>query len=240
MPVPKGYLALTSGENRLVRPVDHRTTFADPAHALSYYASTGVLSKVAHGYYLVVPEEQRGGSWKPELEAVALGMAVTVFGVDGAALTGVSAARALGAIPRALAAATVAVSRQRHTVMTSLGEVRFQKREVQKLDLQRAVTEIVTGWTTTPEQTVLDLAHKPNGGIVTVATVGEAIRALLPRCDLDLVGQLAVRQRRAVAWQRLAWLAGRPVPATGRRGVSTGGLTGGPGDPAEYGLVAVP
>lgn len=222
--------------NGVLKPGDFHDTYANPWEEFARLTRTGVLAKVAHGYYLLIPEEQRGGYWAPEVEGVALGIAVADYGRDPVALMGPAAARVLGAVPRALATATVAVPRQRPGLVTTAGRVQFVKRAVEYLDTQRVTTDITAGWTTTPEQTVLDLADRPDLGGITPATAEEAIRTLAERCDQQVVARLARAQRKLAAWQRYCWILGLPAP-TRRRHVPTYGLRG-VGDPAEYGLDA--
>jgi hypothetical protein len=231
----RGAARFARAENRVVRPRDFRGDYAEPWAEFNRLARRGVLQKVAHGYYVVVPEEHRGEHWRPELEAVALGMGIADYGRDRVALVGPSAARLLGAIPRALGTATIAVPRQRPALTTPLGRVQFVTRNIAQLDTQRAATELVVGWVTTPEQTALDLSDRPTLGNVTSATAGEAIRALAERCDPHLVEELSRRQRKVSAWQRYAWLSGLPVERP-RRKVPTRGLRG-EGDPDAYGLI---
>jgi len=68
---------------------------------------------------------------------------------------------------------------------------------------------------TTPEQTLLDLAKRPDLGEAP-AQVQEAIVALLARVDLDRVKQIALRQRGMKAFTALQRLA------TERRGDRVG------------------
>jgi hypothetical protein len=231
----KGIARLARAENRVLRPRDFRDVYTDPWGEFTRLAKTGALAKLAHGYYALIPEERRGEYWQPEIEGLALGIAVSDYGRDDVALMGPTAGRLLGAIPRALATATVAVPRQRPALMTAAGRVQFVMRNVERLDTQRVATEITEGWVTTPEQTVLDLADRPDLGGIAPATAEEAIHALAGRCDPQLVERLARDQRKRAAWQRYSWLVGLPAPPV-RNGVPTLGLHG-VADPADYGLV---
>ncbi len=232
---PAARLARTG--NRVLKPGDFQDAYANTWDEFARMTRTGVLAKLAHGYYLLVPEAERGGYWAPEIEGIALGVALADYGRDAVALMGPAAARELGAVPRALATATVAVPRQRPPLVTTAGRIQFVKRAVERLDTQRVVTEVTTGWTTTPEQTVLDLADRPLLGGITAATAEEAIRALAERCDQQAVARLARAQHKTAAWQRYCWVMGLPAPTT-RRNIPTYGLRG-VGDPADYGLEAV-
>jgi hypothetical protein len=171
----------------------------------------GLVRRLARGYFAVVPEAERGHEWRAPIEAVALGIAVADYGAEDAALMGITAARILGAVPRALHAAVVAVPRQRPALVTVFGTVHFVKRAVDTLDTQRARTLFVTGYATTPEQTVLDLAARPTLGDVSDDTAEEAIRALWPRCDDARVADLARRQLKQRARHTLLQIVGEPV-----------------------------
>ena len=220
--------------NRVLKPGNFHHTYANPWEEFARLTRTGVLTKLAHGYYLLVPEDHRGRYWTPEIEGIALGIAVADYGRDEVALMGPTAARVLGALPRALATATVAAPRQRPILVTTAGPVHFVKRAVPRLDTQRVTTDITTGWVTTPEQTVLDLADRPYLGGVTANTTEATIKTLAERCDHQLVARLARTQRKLAAWQRYCWLLGMPAP-TARQHIPTLGLRG-VGDPSAYGL----
>ena len=188
---------------RTVRPVDAHTVYAQPRQQLARLAANGEVRHVANGYYTVVPLDQRGTGWKPALEAVAAGIAVATYGPEDAVLMGVSAARTHGAIPRALATAVVAIPRQRPAVHLKDrdGVVVFVKRDVGQLDAERMPTDLGRTLVTTIEQTILDLAHRPDLGKAG-ADVPAAIRALLARCDRELLDELAAAQRLRAARDR--------------------------------------
>lgn len=195
------------GPTRLLRPSDAAEVYAYPRPEFARLERSGLLHRVAAGYYAVVPDDRIGASWLPELEAVALGVAVAGGGADSAALMGLSAARLHGALPRAIGAAVVAVDRHRRRLRLADrdAEVLFVRRDVGRLDLQRQRTELGDGWVTTVEQTVLDLAARPGlGGAPDEAEA--AVLGLLPRADHELLEELAAGQRRRAALQRaLRW-----------------------------------
>ena len=171
-------------------------------------ARNGDLHRTANGYYVVVPRASVGTAWLPPLEAAAVGIAAADFGSDHAVLMGVSAARMHGALPRALAVAVVAVPEQRAKVQLRdrTGTVIFVKRNVDRLDAERLPTELGTALVTTVEQTVLDLAHRPElGGVRT--EVPDAIRILLTRCDRARLDELAEQQRLRAARDRAVALS---------------------------------
>ncbi len=190
-------------DNRVVRPRDFTGLYRHPGVDFARMAKTGVLAHVAHGYYAVVPEHNRGRVWRPAIDAIALGIAVADYGVTDAALMGITAARVQGAIPRALRTAVVAVPKQRPTIDTQFGRVVFVKRAIATLDLQRVQTTIVEGYVTTPEQTVLDLAARPTLGGITETTTQEAIELLITRCRIDVLWDVARRQRKLRALEQL-------------------------------------
>ncbi len=188
----------------MLRPSDAGCVYAHPRPEFARLERSGALHRVAAGHYAVVPDDRVGVQWLPELEAVALGVAVAAGGVESAALMGLSAARLHGALPRALAVAVVAVSRHRQTLRLTDrdAEVLFVRRDVARLDVQRHGTELSEGWMTTVEQTVLDLAARPGlGGAPPDAKA--AVWALLPRADREVLKDLAAAQRRAATLRRL-------------------------------------
>jgi len=101
---------------RVLRPQDGAVYYAHPRPEFARLARSGALHRVATGYYAVVPDDQLGQGWQPELEAVALGIAAADEGIDTTALMGLSAARVHGAVPRALSVAVVAAGRHRSTL----------------------------------------------------------------------------------------------------------------------------
>lgn len=221
----------------VVRPRDLRDRYVHPAKEVRRLTQAGVLLQLAHGHYAVIPERFRGSGWLPSMESVALGIAQRSRGRADTALMSVSAARVLGAVPRAVGHAVVATSKQRANVSTVLGEVVFVTRNLEMLDLQRADTELALGWVTTPEQTVLDLADRPRLTGLGRDDLAETIRWLARDADWPLVGQLADTQRKAPAALRGAYVAGvtPPLPPT-HRGVADLGLPGAPeADPVDYG-----
>lgn len=167
------------------------------------------MTQPTHSYYVVVPQDQTGTAWMPALEAAAAGIATADFGPANAILMGVSAARLHGAIPRAIGTAVVAVPAQRKaiTLADRSATVRFVKRDTARLDAERMSTELGPTLVSTPEQTVLDLARRPDLGDAK-DEVRDAVRILIARADVDLLDELAATQharaslRRARDWAR--------------------------------------
>jgi hypothetical protein len=142
-------------------------------------------------------------SWRPDLNAAALGIAQADYGLDASALMGVSAARHHGAIPRALAVAVVAVPRQRPALNSEIGTVYYSRRDCGRLDLERVDTELGSGWITTIEQTALDLAARPDQASLPTAEIDQALRSLALRADPALLAELAAAQHRPAALRRV-------------------------------------
>jgi predicted transcriptional regulator of viral defense system len=193
---------------RTFRARDLADVYANPRAELARLAARGLVHRLAWGYYVVVPQEHVGGQWIPTLELAAAGIGTADFGARQTVLMGVSAARIHGAIPRGLASAVVAVPSQRAPVnlVDRSARVQFVSRRTDRLDVEAVGTELGRTLATTPEQTVLDLARRPQLGGVPDEVIG-AVRLLWPRCDESVVGQLARAQRLGVARrQALDWL----------------------------------
>ncbi|MGW1680576.1 type IV toxin-antitoxin system AbiEi family antitoxin [Saccharopolyspora sp. NPDC002376] len=189
---------------RVLRPQDAGAVYAHPRPEVARLTRAGALHQLATGYYAAVPDDQLGRHWLPELEAAALGIAAANDGIDSVALIGLSAARVHGAIPRGLAIAVVAAARRRPELQLTDRDatVVFVRRDVAALDVQQHATELGRGWVTTVEQTLLDLAARPElGGLPEEAHA--AVQGLLPRADHDLLHELATKQRRRATLQRI-------------------------------------
>jgi hypothetical protein len=166
--------------------------------------NAGLLHRLADGFYVVVPHELAGNTqWVPTIEAAAAGIATAEFGPGHAALMGLTAARLHGVLPRALAVATVAAPRRRRNIVLRdrQGGIRFRPRDVTGLDLEMMHTELGPTLVTTPEQTVLDLAHRPADS-ADRAEADAAVRLLLPRCDKATLDHLASEQHLRPALRR--------------------------------------
>jgi AbiEi antitoxin C-terminal domain len=127
-----------------------------------------------------------------------------VLGAGRAVLMGVSAARRHNVVPRALGVAIVAVPDDRRDLelRDRDGLVHFVKRDVDILDVEPMTTDLGHCLVTTVEQTVLDLAHRPNLGHV-VEEAHAAIAALLPHCNEVTLERLAGQQRLRAALTRV-------------------------------------
>jgi predicted transcriptional regulator of viral defense system len=172
--------------------------------------AAGVIQRVATGYYAVVPPSARGRPWLPSLEAVGYGIAAADYGPQLAALMGVSAARMRGAIPRGLGTAVVAVPKQRPPVVLKDRPARvvFVKRDVGRLEVDRLTADLGPALVTTIEQTVLDLAHRPElGGVPDEARA--AVRDLWARVDNEEMRRIGAAQRLSTAFRRAeTWATG--------------------------------
>ncbi|MEV0540400.1 type IV toxin-antitoxin system AbiEi family antitoxin domain-containing protein [Nocardia salmonicida] len=188
---------------RTLRPQDLAGIYAQPRPEIARLVDRGVLHRVAHGYYIIVPPDYVGRTWLPGLEAAAAGIASSIYGPDQAIVMGISAARVLGAVPRALATAVVAVPGQHRPIALTdrSAQVRFVRRDTEALDAERVETQLGPVLVTTPEQTVLDLARRPQLGNAE-AEVRPAIETLYRRSDSARLAQLATDQRRGAALRR--------------------------------------
>lgn len=196
--------ALLRRPMRVIRPQDAAEVYSFPRPEFARLSKAGVLHRLASGYYAVVPADQTDRDWHPELEAAALGIAAADQGADAVALMGLSAARVHGAIPRALGVAVVAATGHRTTLTLTDRDatVVFVRRDVARLDCEQRQNELGRGLVTTVEQTLLDLAARPDlGGLADEAR--EAVRALLPRADREILNDLATTQRRRTTLARL-------------------------------------
>ncbi|MEV6658861.1 type IV toxin-antitoxin system AbiEi family antitoxin domain-containing protein [Nocardia fluminea] len=188
---------------RTLRPQDLADIYVQPRPEIARLVDRGVLHRVAHGYYAIVAPEQIGRPWLPPLEAVAAGIATSIYGQEQAIVMGVSAARLQGAVPRALATAIVAVASQHRLIALTdrPAQVRFVRRETAALDAERIETPLGPALVTTPEQTVLDLARRPALGNAE-AELRPAIETLYRRSDPTRLAQLAADQRLGAALRR--------------------------------------
>ena len=193
----------------VLRPKD-ATWWKNPGKELHKLAGVGVVVSPTYGVYVVVPPQRTGDrAWKPTLEGFALALAQRLVGAQDAVLMGVSAARLHGALPRAVGTAVIAAPKQkRHSVQqTQWGDLFWIRRHADDMDIQHASTDLVPGWVTTIEQTLLDIADRPQLGRLDERTASEIIIALGPRADWDLVAQLSDQQRRRGAFARARWVA---------------------------------
>ncbi|MDH6199279.1 hypothetical protein M2272_005948 [Mycobacterium frederiksbergense] len=79
--------------------------------------------------------------------------------------------------------------------------MRFTKRQTSELDAERICTELGPTLVTTPEQTGLDLAHRPTLGDAET-DVPAAVAALYARSDKRRLRTLATDQRRLASLRR--------------------------------------
>ncbi len=217
---------VVAADPRVLRPADLAKRYADPTKEVLRLVRNGVLIRLAHGYYAVVPEEYRGTRWRPSIEAAGLAVAQADHGRDPVAAMGVTAARLLGVVPRALGEAAIAVTRQRPVLDTTIGRVRFVKRDLERLDTQRTETELGGGWVTTVEQTILDLSDRPGLVDLSRAEIREVILRLAIRADWPFIGALARDQHKGPAAVRAARVAGIEPPIRASRPVDGKGLLG--------------
>jgi hypothetical protein len=183
---------------RVLRPQDATGVYAHPRPEFTRLARSGALHRLATGYSAVVPDDRVGLPWLPDLESSALGIAAADEGSESVSLMGISAARVHGAVPRALGVAVVAASRHRATIRLADREasIVFVRRNIKHVEVERRPLELGQGWVTTVEQTIVDLASRPELGSVADESYG-AVRALLLRADQNLLHDLSLSQRKA-------------------------------------------
>ncbi|MCH7583732.1 MAG: type IV toxin-antitoxin system AbiEi family antitoxin domain-containing protein [Acidobacteria bacterium] len=235
--------ALTAKGVRIVRPRDGADTYYNPTANFRRLVEAGLLIRVARGYYAIPPRDAVSSTgWRPTPEAVALGIGIADYGRDSVALSGISAARVLGVLPRAIAAAVISAPVRRPRVNTIVGPVEFWHRDIADVETRKARTELATGWSTTAPQTLVDLADRPSLAGVDPSTVSETMWDLAPRVDWTEVHRISEKRRRRAAYARAVWVCaglvadavppprrGRPVPAKGLQSWSKA-------DPSVFGI----
>lgn len=196
--------AVTRAPLRMFRPQDLVDVYSQPSVQLHRLVRDPRVRKAAHGLYYTVPDDQ-DPTWLPTVEAVAAGVATAIFGERVPVLMHLTAARLLGALPRAIGQAFVAVPRQRaplHLADRVAATVTFVARDTDALDAVLHPTDLGPALITTPEQTVLDLTKRPKlGGAPEECRA--ATRVLLPRCDPERLEEIARAQRMVATLDRL-------------------------------------
>ncbi|MGY1709141.1 type IV toxin-antitoxin system AbiEi family antitoxin [Geodermatophilus sp. SYSU D00758] len=195
---------MTRAPLRTFRPQDLAEVYSQPSVQLHRLIRDPRVRKAAHGLYYTVPDDQ-DPTWMPTLEAVAAGVGTAIFGERVPVLMHLTAARLLGALPRAIGQAFVAVPRQRaplHLTDRPAATVTFVARDVDALDAVLHPTDLGRALVTTPEQTALDLTRRPRlGGMPDDCRA--AARVLLPRCDPERLEEIAKAQRMLRTLDRL-------------------------------------
>jgi hypothetical protein len=99
--------------------------------------------------------------------------------------------------------AVLAVPKQRPNLETTCGRIVFVRRDVASIKKVRVETELATGWCTSVEQTVLDLARRPDlvEGLTEVSK--EAARTLFGRISEKKLQAVLGEQRMGAAMNRL-------------------------------------
>lgn len=176
-------------------------------------ASNGVMLRVAHGAYVLVPERERrpNPDWRPPLERVAHGIAAAEYGLSEVALVGPSAARVHGALPRPVGIATVSYPSTRpRDIETLVGTVRTYRRLIGQMDVVQMNTDLVSGLVTSVEMTMLDLASKVPKWPIGPTDREEAIRLLAARADWGIATEVAAEYRKRTALESVRQLIGAP------------------------------
>ncbi|GAA4301140.1 hypothetical protein GCM10023162_02180 [Klenkia terrae] len=196
--------AITQAPLRTIRPQDLAAVYTQPNVQLARLTRGGRVRKAAPGLYYALPDDQ-DVTWLPTLEAVAAGAATALYGDRVPVLMHLTAARLHGALPRAggLAVAAVLTRRRPLRLLDRPDAVlTFVARDVDDLDAALMPTDLGRVLVTTPEQTVLDLARRPElGGLPD--EVRDVVRTLLPRCAPERLDLLARGQRMTRTLERL-------------------------------------
>lgn len=202
-PMPQIVELLTRQNFRIAAASDFEIRHAKSE--LRRLTDDGVLLRLTHGYYVLVPEAQRGPEtpWRPSMEAIALGVASAMYDVGTTALVGPSAARAHGCYPRAINAGFVAVPKQRRTRETPYGSIYFTTRDISKIDTVRIETDLGQGWATSPEQTSFDLVRNYPEWPISEAALSEMLQHLASRIDWSIIDEIAARTRSVETLERL-------------------------------------
>lgn len=177
-------------------------TYANPAVEVRRLTDAKALIKIARGYYAAVPIGKQATSWLPSMEDLAAGLASAVYGPGNGVLWGLSAARAHGALPRAIATGYAFGPTQHRPITLHLrsGQVQFRKRDPERLDVEYLDTELGPGLVTSAAQTILDLSSRAFEGEADLRT--EAVRNLMNVVDVDELADLATRVRGLTALNR--------------------------------------
>lgn len=189
---------------RTVRAADLAHLYAYPGPELAILQRRGVVHRLAHGIYCAVPPEHIGAGWRPTLEGATAAIATALYGDRVPVLTGLTAARVHRALPRAIGTGYVAVPTGRRPLRLADRDsaVCFVMRDVAALDAVLIQTDLGPALATTPEQTVLDLAR--NDPRAEDVDAQDAIAALWPECEPDVLEGIADRQRMRATLDRVA------------------------------------
>lgn len=190
---------------RAVRVVNVDEYDHAPAHpGYARLAANGVLHRLAPGYYAILRSEHIGRGWLPDLEAASWGIAAADDGPRSVALMGLSAAHTHGGLEESPGAGVVATTRNRPSIRFTdrIATVSFVRRDPRRLKIERYTGPLGSGWVTTVEQTLLDLAAYPQlGGRPELAE--DAITGLLDKADPHVLHSLAGAQRRLGALDKI-------------------------------------
>ena len=190
---------------RGVRVVALEEAGDEPAHpGYARLATGGVLHRMAPRYYAILRSEHVGAGWLPDLEAVSWGIAAADDGPRSVALMGLSAARAHGALAGAIDVGVVATTRNRPPLRLTdrHATVSFVRRDPRRLKIERYTGALGSGWLTTVEQTLLDLAAYPQLG-ARPDLAEDGITGLIDKADPHILHSLAGAQRRLGALDRI-------------------------------------
>jgi hypothetical protein len=185
---------ITRAPMRTVRGLDLLDLYRNPAKELGRLAKTGAVKKLARGFYTAVPDTVDAETWTPPLNDAAMAVATALDGARVPVLMGIGAARFHHAVPREIGTTVVAVPTQRRHMELPMGELRFVKRDVGRLDARLEATDLGQILVTTPEQTAYDLLARPNLG-TTPQEAHAAVENLRPQIDPTRFRALVAKRR---------------------------------------------
>lgn len=178
-----------------IRPRDLKDLYSAPRVQVHRLVERGVLHRISHGVYCLVPLGEDPRTWRPAPETAAAAIAAATWPQQDSVLMGLSAARMHGALPRALAEAWIAAPAQHAPIdLTDGSRVNFAYRDTVALDAEPAHTELGKALVTTPSQTALDLARDP--AVVDDADTRSVIQLLLDMEPFERAEHIASRQGR--------------------------------------------
>ncbi len=151
----------------------------------------GHVVRIAPGTYTAKPDHIDAATpWRPGFEDAAMAYATAQYGDRVPVLFGIGAARFHHAIPRAIGVTVIAVPEQHRPVeLADGGRVVFTRRDVERLDARLEDGRLGPYLVTTPEQTLIDLVHRPALGDMRHEAIA-AVRTLAARVDRDRITQI--------------------------------------------------
>ncbi|MDR2565558.1 MAG: type IV toxin-antitoxin system AbiEi family antitoxin [Bifidobacteriaceae bacterium] len=187
-----------------------RGIYVNPEKELVRLHARGLVVRIAHGTYVAKPDTVGlHTAWKPTLEEAAMAYATAAYGDRVPVLAGIGAARHWGAIPRAIGASVIAVPEQHRPVtLATGGRIVFTVRDAAKIRAVLVEGGLGVMRVATVEQTMVDLALRPDLGGMSAEARAAAV-ALLPRVDPERLQTVTTALPKAAAARMRIWLRER-------------------------------